>query len=62
MLHVFVYDVVDVNKIIIFSSIKPPAYAYTQASDYRAKVILWLICESMVIEPFKSQIPCYKLV
>ena len=31
MSRAFVYDVVDVNKIIAVSSIKPPSYAYAHA-------------------------------
>ena len=30
--HVFVYDVVNVNKIVIVSSTKPPSYPYAQVS------------------------------
>ena len=32
MSHAFVYDAVDVNKIVAVSSIKVPSYAYAQVT------------------------------
>ena len=44
----FVYDAVDINKIITISSIKLPSYVRLCTSDCRAKTIPWLICQAVV--------------
>ena len=55
VLRTFVYNVVDLNIIVVVFFFNKTAFIRLCASDCRAKTIVWLICQSVV--NIVSQIP-----